>query len=214
MTAHQELLQQEKAAARAAEKAARRAKAMYAIFKAHPEVINCIANQQAIDAQLGDDGTLENFDHDFNASAEFRSKLALQSLEQAQQQAERTKRVLVNKIIDLMVVSPDSANAVRKQLFYLPIPELEKRLAEIQEKQRLAALPKEEVRQIVKQNDEARRQKSRPFIPLEFQAREIRLMSVKELKNLMFVYGNDQVNARLSGADHKQQEQYLKNGGF
>jgi hypothetical protein len=211
MTAHQELLQQEKQAQRKAEMAAWRAKGMYEIFKAHPTVINCQANQQAIDAQLGDDVTLENFDHDFNVSQEFRAKLALQTLEQAEERAQKTKRNLVNKIIDLMIVSPDSANAVAKQLFYLSIPELEQRIRQIDEKQRLNALPKEQVRQIVKQNDEVRRaQKSRPFIPLEIQAREIRLMSVKELKNLIFVYGNEQVNARLNGSDHKQQEAYLK----
>jgi hypothetical protein len=210
---HTELLRAEQESARKAEKAARRAKGLYEIYKNYPLLIGCDANTVLIDQQLGDEVTLDNFAHDFNASAEFRNKLALQTPEQAQQRAEKTKRNLVNKIIDLMVVSPDSANAVARQLFYLPISELEQRLAEIQEKQRLNALPKEQVRQIVKQDADNKRVKRQyPFIPLEIQSIDIRVMPLKELKKLIRVHGDEQVTARFNGSDHDQQEAYLKNG--
>ena len=212
---HQQMLQQEQESARQAQKQAERSRQMYLIFKNHPELINCQANEQAISNQLGDDLTLEAYEHDFTASAEFRAKLALQTLEQAAQRAEKTKRNLVNKIVSEMCVSPDSANAVAKQLFYLSIPELERRLREIEEKQRLAALPKEEVRQIVKQDADTRRanlQRKYPFIPLDTQAREIKRMSLKELKELVRVYGQAQVDARLNSSDHQLQKEFLEDG--
>jgi hypothetical protein len=212
---HIELVRTEQESARKAEKAARRAKGLYEIYKNYPLLIDCDANTVLIDQQLGDDVTLDNFAHDFNASPEFRNKLAMQTPEQAQQQAEKTKRNLVNAIVTESYVSPDSANAFAKQLFYLSLPELEQKLATLREKQKLAELPKQELKAIVRADADAKRESLKrqyPFIPLEVQTREIKRMPLKELKELVRVHGQAQVDARLNGSDHKQQEEFLKQG--
>lgn len=210
---HQTLLEQEKQNAREAQRQAQRAKTLYQIFKKHPEIVNCQANESAIDGWFGDSLTTEAFEHDFNASAEFRNKLALQTLEQAQERAEKTKAHIIEEIVSLSCVSPESAPHFRKNLFYSSVEELQLRLQQIQEKQQLQQLPKEQLREIVReQNPRAVVEQPKKFLPLEYDAATIKRLSLKELKGLQKKFGADAITARLNGWDLQEQEQYLKSG--
>lgn len=212
MQTHQDLLVSEKQAALKAQAEAALAKALYQIYKNNLQITPCEANDRAIISYFnGDEITLEEFTRSYENDPSFRNRLAHRTLEQADRQAAKEKAAVIDEILSLMIVSPESAPSVRKDLEAKSIEHLQTRLAEIKAKQ---SMTKGQAREILQQDAENRRAAAqrKPFLPLEYDAAAIKRLSLKELKDLQKKFGADSITARLNGWDLLEQEQYLKSG--
>lgn len=104
---HQQLLEQEQTAAIKAQAEAEIAQGLWQIYKAHPEIKPCQANDQAIVKHFnGDDITLKDFDHDHGYGVI--KGLALWSDQQKRDHLEK-------EIMKLLVASPETKEAMRQR---------------------------------------------------------------------------------------------------
>ena len=210
---YQDLITSEKQAALKAQAEAALAKALYQIYKNNLQITPCEANDRAIISYFnGDEITLAEFTRSYQDDPSFRNRLAHRTLEQVDRQAAKDKAAVIDEILSLMIVSPESAPSIRKDLEAKSIEDLQTRLAEIKAKQ---AMTKDQARQILQQDAQRRRDELKPkhpFLPLEYDAAAIKRLSLKKLKELRRVYGDDAITKRLNGWDTQEQEQYLKSG--